>query len=66
VAIRKNEEYVAQIRKVAASMHELYQELENLNLCGDCGSFTLPHNPTPLRQGGLPPANPYPGGDESK
>lgn len=64
--IRKNEEYVSQIKSVAAKMHELYRALGNVEPCKDCDSFALPDDVKPFRQSGLPSANPYPGSEGSK
>jgi TIR domain len=62
--IRKNEEYVLQIKKLAERMGQLYRDLEGLELCKDCDQFSLPdeNEVKPFRRAGSPPANPYPPG----
>jgi len=66
VNIRKNEEYVSQIKKVAESMHEIYKALKNIDPCADCEGFSLPEvgKVKPLRSSGALTANPYPGSED--
>jgi len=61
--IRKNEEYVLQIRRLANKLSELHQLFENLDPCKDCEDFTLPdaNDVQPLRPSGKPPTSPFPG-----
>jgi hypothetical protein len=68
VNIRKNEEYVSEIRKIAASMHELYKALRNIDPCADCESFSLPEaaEVKPLRHIGELTASPYPGSEDAE
>lgn len=64
--IRKNEDYVSKIRKVAENMRDLYQAFGNLDPCQDCANFALPREAAPLRRSGPPSANPFPGSEPVK
>jgi len=61
--IRKNSKYVKAIDEIAEYIYSLKEDLEGLEIdvCGDCESFTLPpaDSVSPLRTGNLNP--PFPG-----
>ena len=61
--IRKNEEYVAQIGRLAKKIREMHQLFEELDPCKGCSDFSLPEasKVAPLRPAGKSTAAPFPG-----
>jgi len=66
--IRKNPQYVEQIKQLAKEMGHLYRAFKHLDPCKDCDQFKLPDDAaiTPFRAAGKSPPSPFPGAEGAK